>query len=217
MSSRNLVMVGMFLCTLGAMVGCDGRTLIGVVPDGGGGTVGNGSGMGGSTSGSGGAGGSLGGLGGVGDGGLGTGAGGMIGTDGPSGSCPQAGTKVTLASVPELRAALARTWILCSPLGLTNQPQDGLVITTGSGSDDRYDLLKRDASGVLVPQQGVDFEGTITYLVIDPSFGGGIQTNFTSDLGGTVISRPVITENPAMLIINDEGVYEYRYVAADAP
>jgi hypothetical protein len=216
MSSRNLV-VGMLLCTFGAMVGCDGHTLIGVMPDGAGGTANNGSGTGGSSGGSGGAGGNLGGFGG-GDGGLVViGDGGMTGTDGPSGSCPQAGNKVTLATVPELRAALARTWILCSPVGLTNQPQDGLVITTGSGSDDRYDVLRRDASGALVPQHGVDFEGTITYIVIDPSFGGGIQTNFESDLGGTVISRPVITENPTMLIINNEGVYEYRYVAADAP
>jgi hypothetical protein len=136
---------------------------------------------------------------------------GDAGPDGAPSTCPTAGELATPATVDALRAALSRAWLLCSPLGLTNNAQVGLLITT----DDRYALLERDASGAVVAAHGVDFEGSITYMVIDPNFGGGIQVNFTSDLGGTVISRPVITTSPTELIINNNGVYEYRYITAD--
>src|SRR5215471_4816252 len=134
---------------------------------------------------------------------------GESGGDGGAG-CPTAGANATPATIQALRVALSRAWALCSPLGLTHQPQDGLVITNG----DRYAVARRDAAGMLVPQRGVDFEGSITY---EGSGSGHIQTNFDSDLGPSVISFPVITAHPTMLIINNEGVYEYRYVADAGP
>jgi hypothetical protein len=169
--------------------GCDGRTPVGVArPDGSGSQA------------AGGADAALPDLGGAG------GAGGIAGgADGPVGKCPQAGVDDTPTTIDDMRAVLSRNWALCSPLGLTSQPADGLVIT----ADDRYAALERDASGALVAQHGVDFEGTVTYLQI----GSAVQTSFTSDLGGTVVTRPVLTTNPVMLIINNEGVYEYRYLA----
>ena len=205
MNAKSLInlMLGILFGALTFVVGCQGGTAVGVVNPGVGGTpdapadAATYPGTGGSSPGTGGS--------------LVSGTGGETGTGGATGNCPQAGVNNTPTTVAALRASLARTWLLCSPLGLTHQPQDGLVITT----DDRYAVLRRDPTGVLVAQRGVDFEGSVTFIEINPDFGGGIQTNFTSDLGGTVISRPVITTNPTMLIINNNGVYEYRYVAAD--
>jgi len=133
------------------------------------------------------------------------------GTGGAGGAstCPTAGRSVALATVGDMRAALARQWLLCSPLGLTHNAQAGLEITP----DDRYALLQRDASGALVAERGVDFEGSVDYVQVNPGLDGGIQVDLSSDLGGTVITRPVITQDPATLIINNNGVYEYRYVA----
>lgn len=183
-----------------APLGCDGKTELGVPGTGGAPASGGGgspltAGTGGmaDTAGTGGAAGA-----GAPDGGLPTG-------------CPPAGIAITPTTADDMRAALTRRWLLCSPLGLFSQAQVGVDIT----SADRYFMLAQDATGALVEQPTADFAGTVTYIDLDPSFGGGIQVNFGSDLGGTIITRPVITSNPTMLIINNEGVYEYRYLAAD--
>jgi hypothetical protein len=42
-----------------------------------------------------------------------------------------------------------------------------------------------------------------------------VQVNFNFDSGGFIVSQPVVTQSPTMLTINNNGVYEYRYVAAD--
>ena len=46
---------------------------------------------------------------------------------------------------------------LCSPLGVTNQPQVGMVIST----NDRYALLEHDANGNVVAETG----GAVQYIV----------------------------------------------------
>jgi hypothetical protein len=122
-------------------------------------------------------------------------------------TCPVAGVAVTPMTVADMRAALSRCWIQCSPAGLTGPPGIGIEITAA----DRYAELSRDQSGALTALQGADYQGSLSYEAI-----GHVQATFTSDTNGSfVTTAPVVTTNPTMLIMNNEGVVEYRYVAAD--
>jgi hypothetical protein len=210
----------LFACLVAlADAGCDGRTIVGT-PDegpGAGGTVGSGGAM---VSGTGG--GIVLGIGGAGIGGQGVGGaqgeGGTPGTGGsgvggngtggaPGGNtCPVAGVSATPKTVAGMRTALVRRWVRCSAEGLIHRgDEDGVEIT----ADDRYSMLTRDpTTGQLVARHGVDFEGSVSYLQV----GEHIQVDFNSDLLWTIISGPVISTNPTMLIINNNGVVEYRYV-----
>jgi hypothetical protein len=199
------LLLGSFVSMLGG--GCDGRTIVGSQTGTGGSGVAGG--IGGATmfgdaaiiTGAGGA---------LGPSGVPEGQGGTTGTDGgliPR-PCPVAGVAATPKTVDSMRAALSREWLLCSPLGLTHQPQEGVQITAA----DRYALLERDATtGNVSATSGADFEGSITY----EDLGDHVQVNFSSDAGGTVSSAVVITQHPTVLIINNNGVYEYRYVLPD--
>jgi hypothetical protein len=97
--------------------------------------------------------------------------------------------------------------MLCSPLGLFQRPQDALFI----GDDDSFVFLT-NVGGTLVPQQGAENKGHVEY--IDTSAYNGpntFQANFVSDLGGTIVSVPVLSDVPRLLVINNNGVDEYRY------
>jgi hypothetical protein len=144
--------------------------------------------------------------GGTGIGGTGIGGAGIGGSPGNLRSCPVAGISATPKTIAGMRAALVRRWVLCSAEGLIHRSdEDGVEIT----ADDHYSMLTRDpTTAQLVAAHGVDFEGTVEYLQV----GDHIQVNFHSDLLWTIISGPVISANPTMLIINNNGVVEYRYV-----
>ena len=209
-----------------AGAGCDARTIVGT-PDGSGPGIGGmlgsggfiGSGSGGNLpDGSGGyeVGGRQGIGGETGEGGTGIGGSGIGGAPGIGGSgiggapgtntCPVAGVSATPKTIAGMRTALVRRWVRCSAEGLIHRSdEDGVEITT----DDRYSMLTRDpTTNQLVARHGVDFEGSVEYLQV----GEHIQVNFNSDLLWTIISGPVISTNPTMLIINNNGVVEYRYV-----
>lgn len=103
-----------------------------------------------------------------------------------------------------LRAALTRRWLVCSDIGLFHRPQAGFELR----SDGRISLLGWTAEGRIEVLRGADNEGTFT--ITPPR-----QANFTSDLGGTVIAFPVVSQNPGGLWINNNGAYFYDYVAAE--
>jgi hypothetical protein len=123
--------------------------------------------------------------------------------------CPQRlGPKVAIETIDASRAALQGRWLLCSDLGLTHERQEGMEIV-----GDRFALLRRTASGTLAAVRGAESEGSLEF--IDTSLQNGrptIQVNFVLDEGGTVISTPLHTSDPETLTINNNGVFEYRYV-----
>jgi hypothetical protein len=116
------------------------------------------------------------------------------------------GSAVTPGTISAMRQALSRRWVLCSPQGLFggDQLEGGIEIV----ADDRYYRLGRNAQG------GLERNGPRSELsyIDTSSFNGrpSIQVNFA---GGSIISHPVLTVAPAWLIINNNGVQEYRYVA----
>jgi len=123
------------------------------------------------------------------------------------------GDRLQLDSIGAMRAALQRTWAHCSDPGLFHRPQDGMVID----ANDRFAFLAW-SNGNLVRLAGLDNEGTVQYL--DTSAMNGrptIQVNFVSDLGNTIISRPVVSNVPRTLIIDNMGIETYTYTATDAP
>jgi hypothetical protein len=123
------------------------------------------------------------------------------------------GVRVVLSTVADARLAMSRRWVLCSEMGLTHEPQAGLEITP----DDHFYLLERGPDGALVRQRGLRTEGLVQYLDIAPGIGldhPEIQVNFDVG-GGFVVSHPAVSRAPAFLIINNNGVYTYRYVAAE--
>jgi hypothetical protein len=115
-------------------------------------------------------------------------------------------------TIPQLRAAMARRWILCSPWGLLGDRQTSGEVGIEVAADDSYHELVRAPDGQLVrsgPARAVEY--------IDTSLFNGrptTQANFGT-AHGTVISTPVLTSDADYLIINNNGVYEYRYVAAE--
>jgi hypothetical protein len=132
---------------------------------------------------------------------------------GPAACGQNPGARVVLSTVTGARLAMSRRWLLCTEMGLTHQAQAGLEIAP----DDHFYLLDRAPDGALVRQRGVRAEGLVQYLDIAPGIGldhPDIQVNF--DVGsGYVISHPAVSQAPAFLIINNNGVYTYRYVAAE--
>ena len=77
-------------------------------------------------------------------------------------------------------------------------------------ADDRYSMLTRDpATNQVTVRHGVFYDGSLEYLQVAPN---RVQVNFISDLQSTVISSPVITMSPEILIINNNGVAQYWYV-----
>jgi hypothetical protein len=118
-----------------------------------------------------------------------------------------------VGTIAQMRQGLVRRWILCTADGLLgdgSQSEAGIEIEAGA---DRYHALSRDAAGQLVRS---GYQGALEY--VDTSSINGrpmVQVNFSTNRGVTITSHPVITADPAYLIINNNGVREYRYLAAD--
>jgi hypothetical protein len=128
----------------------------------------------------------------------------------PLGSCGDTpGSINAIKTIAQARAAVSRRWLRCSKDDLTTGNSAGLEIT----ADDHYYALERRPDGTLARSPG--FAGSIEYL--DTSSVNGrptIQLNFTHG-GGTIISQLVISQAPVFLLIDNEGVYFYRYRALD--
>jgi hypothetical protein len=59
------------------------------------------------------------------------------------------------------------------------------------------------------------YQGAIEYIDVS-NFNGrpSIQINLTRN-GGTVISQVVVSQSPVFLLLNNNGVYHYRYRALE--
>jgi hypothetical protein len=131
----------------------------------------------------------------------------------PHPACERApGSARPTETIAQLRTAMSRRWIRCSPWGLLGDGQSsgeaGIEVT----SDDSYYSLVGATDGQLVrsgPGRAVEY--------IDTSLFNGrptVQANFSVSQG-TIISVPVVTSDADYLIINNNGWREYRYVAAE--
>ena len=119
---------------------------------------------------------------------------------------PPLGERLWVQSPDDMRATLTGQWVLCSESGLFMQPQAGIQI----GADDRWRMLAWSA-GQLTLQPGLDHAGAMEYL--DASQAGQVlvQVNFIGDIGGTIISIPVLSDVPRIIVIDNNGVVTYRY------
>jgi hypothetical protein len=141
------------------------------------------------------------------------GAGGTTGVSGigqPSGvtSCDRpAGDRLHTSSIQQVQSTIHGTWMLCSMLGLFRQPQAGMFV----GPDDSYVFLDL-VGGKLVPKTGLYNKGHIEYVDTSAFNGpGSTQVNFVSDMGGTIVSLPIFSDDPRQLIIDNNGVDTYTY------
>jgi len=125
---------------------------------------------------------------------------------------PSLGERLWVQSPDDMRTTLTGQWVLCSPDGLFGQPQAGVAI----GADDRWRMLAWSA-GTLTLQPGLEHAGAMEYL--DATQGGQVlvQVNFVGDIGGTIISIPVVSDTPRMLLIDNNGVVTYRYAKVPGP
>lgn len=119
---------------------------------------------------------------------------------------PPLGERLWVQSPDDMRTTLTGQWVLCSADGLFAQSQAGVEI----GADDRWRLLAWSA-GQLAVQPGLDHAGAMEYL--DATQGGQVlvQVNFVGDIGGTIVSIPVVSDSPRQLLINNNGVVTYLY------
>ncbi|HEY6726258.1 MAG TPA: hypothetical protein VI197_19615 [Polyangiaceae bacterium] len=115
---------------------------------------------------------------------------------------------------PETEAAfqdlIVGSWLLCSPestFGTTDE--QGLVIY----SDYRWAKLFDEGAGELVPGVGWGLEGTWESLDTSDVNGPGVyQLNLNIDGSGTVITIPVLAEEPVYMRLDNNGVFVGDYV-----
>jgi hypothetical protein len=140
-----------------------------------------------------------------------TGAGGATQSGGASTCDRPAGDRFRPSSLAELQQTIRGTWVLCSNVGLFDQPQAGILI----GDDDQYVLLDL-VGGRLVRRTGLQNKGHLEYLDASGSGSGfSAQVDFVSDMGLTIIAAPpVFSDDPRLLFINNEGVEMYTYARA---
>jgi hypothetical protein len=124
------------------------------------------------------------------------------------------GDRLSPTSLDDAKQIIHGTWLLCSNVGLFHQAQVGMYI----GDDDRFVFLDLVA-GQLVPKQGLANTGHLEYLDSSSFNGPGfnVQVNFVSDQGITIIgSPPIFSDDPRLMLINNEGVETYTYAAVRA-
>lgn len=101
-------------------------------------------------------------------------------------------------------------WLLCSPESTfgTNDEQ-GLVIY----EDQRWAKLFDQGEGEFVPGAGWGLEGTWESLDTSASNGPGVyQLNLNIDGSGTVITTPLLAEEPEYMRLDNNGVFVGDYV-----
>lgn len=108
------------------------------------------------------------------------------------------------------RELIAGNWLLCSPestFGTTDE--QGLVIYENF----RWAKLFEQGDGELVPGVGWELEGTWESLDTSDVNGPGVyQLNLNIDGSGTVITTPVLAEDPVYMRLNNNGVFVGDYV-----
>jgi hypothetical protein len=145
-----------------------------------------------------------------------TGAGGFTGAAGVGGQSSVAsgcdrptGDRLFTSSVADVQATIRRTWLLCSSVGLFHQPQAGMVI----GSDDTFAFLDL-VGGKLVPKAGPGNTGHVEYIDTSSVNGpGSIDVSFVNDMGFSIGSPPIFSDDPRQLIISNAGAEFYTYGA----
>jgi hypothetical protein len=107
--------------------------------------------------------------------------------------------------VDGMRAAISGKWALCNtPSTFGTSDEGGLEITSAG----EWFKLYPNPAGELVRGQGFEKQGT--YSLID--LGGFVQLNLEIAGSGTVITSPQIGSTPRALRLNNNGVFEGRYV-----
>ena len=110
--------------------------------------------------------------------------------------------------VDAVRAAISGRWALCnSPSTFGTSDEAGLEITTAG----EFFKLYPNQAGELVRGQGFDKQGT--YSLLD--LGDHVQLNLEIAGSGTVITSPQIGSQPRALRLNNNGVFEGRYVGIE--
>jgi hypothetical protein len=124
------------------------------------------------------------------------------------------GDRLRPSSLSDTQQIIRGTWLLCSNVGLFHQAQAGMYI----GADDSWVFLEL-VGGQLVPKQGLANKGHLEYLDSSSFNGPGfnVQVNYVSDMGYTIIGAPpIFSDDPRLMLINNEGVETYTYAAVRA-
>jgi len=102
------------------------------------------------------------------------------------------------------------SWLLCSPEStFGTKDEQGLVLY----ADYRWAKLFDQGDGELVPGVGWGVEGTWESLDTSGFNGPGVyQLNLNIDGSGTVITTPVLAEEPAHMRLDNNGVFVGDYV-----
>ena len=113
------------------------------------------------------------------------------------------------ASETEFREMLVGNWLLCaSPSVFGTTGEAGLAIY----DDLRWAKLTRGDDGQLRPTVGWDREGSWESVDTSDMNGPGVyQLNLSVDGSGTVITIPIFAEQPAVVRLNNNGVFVADY------
>ena len=141
-----------------------------------------------------------------------TGTGGITQPSGASMCDQPTGDRLRPSSTADLQQIVRGTWLLCSNVGLFDQPQAGIYV----GPDDRYVFLEL-VGGQLVAKSGLQNKGHVEYSDLSDLNGpDSFGLSFVSDMNLTIVSAAIISDSPRQILINNEGVEMYTYAAVDA-
>jgi hypothetical protein len=134
-----------------------------------------------------------------------SGAGGTTQPGGASICDRPAGDRFRPSSLAELQQTIRGTWLLCSDVGLFDEPQAGILI----GDDDTYVLLEL-IGGQLKPKAGLENEGHLEYYPDDSSGSASVfnaHVNFVNGMGFTITAAPpIFSDDPRLLLIYNSAV-----------
>jgi hypothetical protein len=106
-------------------------------------------------------------------------------------------TNPHLKAPAEFLEMLSRRWALCGLTGLADQKQGVLEI-----ANNRWAILEPDASGALIRKEGPTFQGSVDCAWVADGQEQVVKCEFRSDLGQTVLLRPIIaTPTPLLLLL----------------
>lgn len=124
---------------------------------------------------------------------------------------PQGNAK-PVASQAEFATLLSKRWVLCSPngIGKVEPMRAGLDVR----SDGSFTVLAVDAANNLVRATNVYDQGIFTIEPLTPS-ANDFDVSFVVPMGSWGVAASFTDRGE--LILNDNGVFGYRYVPLDVP
>jgi hypothetical protein len=127
----------------------------------------------------------------------------------PPATCAQDSTPAPQPpGVEGVRAAISGRWALCNtPSTFGTKDEAGLEITT----EGEFFKLYANQAGELVRGQGFEKQGTYSLI----GLGSSVQLNLEIAGSGTVITIPQLGSGPRSLRLDNNGVFEGRYVGIE--